>query len=382
MIDKLKSKEDAKLWRTFGLWSVSWIFGLGLIFWGYFHQTEINLDKQAFKTASIVDNKEPKGKSFVKLNSNTQFDFNLNEGFEWPFAGLEYNLSDSNNVCLNLNYIKNIKLKIKSDVEAQIVISIKTWEEGRTRPNLWSSYRLLSKRLEVYPGENKLNIPIQLFQIPDWWRTLNKIPWNSSELFLDKFCKVELIVSDEAGLNGSIEIQKIVSSGTTTSQKVVFISLGILLLIFNVFVVIHLFKQNRQLKFKRETIQGVQKIKTVSPDEWNTIQQKLISTFQDSLLNLEKLSSLTNIPANKITKIIKDKTGLTFRSFLNSLRLAHAKKLLIESNEQVAQISKLCGYNSIPHFNRTFKNEFDMNPGEYRKNHTPSPHIKETKPLI
>ncbi|MDB9743923.1 AraC family transcriptional regulator [Fibrobacterales bacterium] len=372
MIDKLKSKEDAKLWRTFSLWSASWILGLGLIFWGYFHQTEINLDKQAHKTAAIIDNKEPNGKSKIKLNSNNQFEFTLNEGFEWPFAGIEYKLSDSNNVCLDLNYIENIKLKIKSDVEAQIVLSIKTWEEGRTRPNLWSSYRLLSKRLEVYPGENTLNIPIQLFQIPDWWRILNKVPWNSSELFLNKFCMAELIVSDKAGTKGTIHIQQIATLGTTPLQKIILIPIGFLLLIINVFVVIHLFKQNRQLKSKRETILSVEKIKTISPNEWNKIQEMLIAHFQDSLLNLEKLSSLTSIPTTKITKIIKEKTGLTFRSFLNSLRLTHAKKLLTESNEQVAQISKLCGYNSIPHFNRTFKNEFQMNPGEYRKNHTPT----------
>lgn len=372
MIDKLKSKEDAKLWRTFSLWSASWILGLGLIFWGYFHQTEINIDKQAYETTEIMDNNEPDGKSIVKLKSSTKFDFELKEGFEWPFAGVGYKLSDSNNVCLDLHYIEKINLRIKSDVEAQIVLSIKTWEEGRTRPNLWSSYRLLSKRMEIYPGENTLNIPIQLFQIPDWWRILNKVPWNSSELFLNKFCMAELIVSDKAGLKGNVDIQKIATLGTTPMQKIIFIPIGVLLLILNVFVVIHLFKQNRQLKSKRETIQSVENIKTVSPNEWNKIQEMLIENFQDSLLNLEKLSSLTSIPTTKITKIIKEKTGLTFRSFLNSLRLTHAKKLLIESSEQVAQISKLCGYNSIPHFNRTFKNEFEMNPGEYRKTHTPN----------
>jgi AraC-like DNA-binding protein len=367
MLDNLKLNEDAKLWRIFGLWSLSGLLGLTLIFFGYFYQVETHLNNQAHSVNTIIDHKEDNGQSTSDLITDTNFNFELKDGFKWPFAGVEYKLSDSNNVCFDLSYIKTIDLNIKSDVEVQIVLSIKTWEEGRTRPNLWSSYRLLSRRMEIYPGENHLSIPIQLFHIPDWWRNINKVPWNSTELFLDKVCLVELIVSDSVGKQGSIEIQNLSSLGTPPLQRAIFIPLGFLFLILNSLIVFHLFKQAKQLKSKRETIKEMDSMPTSTIDEWSIIQKCLIDNFKDSELNIEKLGQLSQIPVNRIIKVLKEKTGLSMRSFLNSLRVNHAKKLLIESDEQVAQVAKLCGYSSTPHFNRTFKSEFSLNPTEFRK---------------
>ncbi|MBR2653240.1 MAG: helix-turn-helix transcriptional regulator, partial [Lachnospiraceae bacterium] len=48
-------------------------------------------------------------------------------------------------------------------------------------------------------------------------------------------------------------------------------------------------------------------------------------------------------------------------------RMQMACRLLLESNIPVYQISEIVGYQSLEHFNRTFKAQKGMPPSEYRR---------------
>ncbi len=60
-------------------------------------------------------------------------------------------------------------------------------------------------------------------------------------------------------------------------------------------------------------------------------------------------------------------TGLTPREYLRRHRLELARRLLETTDLPIVQIANQCGFESPPHFNRTFKKAFGTSPARYRK---------------
>jgi AraC-like DNA-binding protein len=57
----------------------------------------------------------------------------------------------------------------------------------------------------------------------------------------------------------------------------------------------------------------------------------------------------------------------SFTQFLVDLRIGHACKLLLDTDDTVAQISAKSGFNNLANFNRLFKKYRSCTPLEYRK---------------
>jgi AraC-like DNA-binding protein len=64
---------------------------------------------------------------------------------------------------------------------------------------------------------------------------------------------------------------------------------------------------------------------------------------------------------------VRRETGRSFTELLTAYRMQMACRLLLESNIPVYQISEIVGYQSLEHFNRTFKAQKGMPPSEYRR---------------
>ena len=59
-------------------------------------------------------------------------------------------------------------------------------------------------------------------------------------------------------------------------------------------------------------------------------------------------------------------TGMNYSKWLNTIRLEKASELLAEGGRTLTEIAMLSGFQSIPSFNRVFREEKGMAPGEYR----------------
>lgn len=62
-------------------------------------------------------------------------------------------------------------------------------------------------------------------------------------------------------------------------------------------------------------------------------------------------------------------TGQTLVSFLNMVRCEKAKTMLKESNMNVGEIGRACGFKDQTYFTRKFRARTGKTPGEYRKSH-------------
>jgi AraC-like DNA-binding protein len=67
-----------------------------------------------------------------------------------------------------------------------------------------------------------------------------------------------------------------------------------------------------------------------------------------------------------LCRIFKKITGLSFISYLNSIKLGHAAEILVSTNKEISEVALLCGFNSTAYFCNVFKDEFGITPRAYR----------------
>lgn len=62
--------------------------------------------------------------------------------------------------------------------------------------------------------------------------------------------------------------------------------------------------------------------------------------------------------------------GVTFVEYVSALRISHACRYLLETDQTIAAICYLCGFNNLSNFNRQFLRHKQTTPKEFRRNGT------------
>jgi len=95
--------------------------------------------------------------------------------------------------------------------------------------------------------------------------------------------------------------------------------------------------------------------------------------FRDPALTLQSLSARLRIPHHRLSRILNEELGATFRGYVNARRIEEAKKLLSENPEEtILDIAFAAGFNSKSTFNAAFVKETGMTPTAYRNMRTRS----------
>lgn len=84
-------------------------------------------------------------------------------------------------------------------------------------------------------------------------------------------------------------------------------------------------------------------------------------------LTIEEVADALDMNKDYLGKQIKHKTGLSFRTLYNRVKIEYAKPLIKSGQYKVYEISELLGYSSPDYFTQHFKNEVNMTPAEYKK---------------
>ena len=93
-------------------------------------------------------------------------------------------------------------------------------------------------------------------------------------------------------------------------------------------------------------------------------------------ITLEAVASVASMSEVGFCRYFKRSTGKPFFVFLNKIRIGYACRLLIESNQNVTQVSYESGFNNLAHFNRQFKLITGQTPQQYRRLFKPEPTIE------
>lgn len=95
------------------------------------------------------------------------------------------------------------------------------------------------------------------------------------------------------------------------------------------------------------------------------IQQNFTSDLSRDLI-----ASTIDMNPDLFSRLFNQHTGKTLPDYINSLRIAEAKKLLTETDKAISRVSIDTGFDNLRTFNRTFKKFTGMNPSEFREEKT------------
>ncbi|MEO6722044.1 MAG: AraC family transcriptional regulator [Ferruginibacter sp.] len=101
-------------------------------------------------------------------------------------------------------------------------------------------------------------------------------------------------------------------------------------------------------------------------DRLNTVYEYVIKNFRQKIL-LEELSELLHMTPTSFSRYFTMKNNKPFSKFVSEIRIKHACKLLMETDDSIEQICYECGFNTISNFNKQFKKVILQKPSEYKK---------------
>lgn len=81
---------------------------------------------------------------------------------------------------------------------------------------------------------------------------------------------------------------------------------------------------------------------------------------------LGQVAEHVNISKNYFSVLFKENAGISFKQFLNDVKLNNAAKKLKYSDLPIVEICHECGYDSLSTFYRKFKEKFSVSPQIYR----------------
>ena len=96
----------------------------------------------------------------------------------------------------------------------------------------------------------------------------------------------------------------------------------------------------------------------------------VLAHFHENI-NRDKMAEMVNLSPGYFSNLFRQEVGMSFSDYLIQVRVENAKSLLRRFDLSVDAISKKCGFHSLAHFSRTFKDRCAMSPLKFRK----SPHL-------
>ena len=110
--------------------------------------------------------------------------------------------------------------------------------------------------------------------------------------------------------------------------------------------------------------------------ELSNIQQrsldklKFIITFTNEHLeesiSIRQIASACYFSESHFMKFFKTHMGISYIHYLNDVRLAHARNLLVSSNLSILEIAQKSGFENASYFNRKFKDKYGITPRQAR----------------
>jgi len=351
--------------------TASYIFVVGFLLSTltfFFREQKLNLfpNNNSFKAASYTDSSEG-GNSAIELKIDSgkfaSMNYTLGNKIEYPFLGMYFqNKVDSN--YLDISDYQSLVINIKADKATMIPIDISVFCDGTSqygKPNSYVSH-VYDLKDEKINGEYEISL--DKFAVPEWWYTENAIE-NSGKLKCT-FEKMQSI-NIEQGVNAKAGVSDNITVYDLYLKKANFYYLYLLLLTISLgstALIIDYVKRKRTVFVPYQT---TPEMHTGNDVLENKVFDYIANNYSNPDLSLSSINADTGIAENKISSIIKTKYNQSFKQYINNIRMTETKRLLKESEGTISEIAYSVGYNNVTHFNRVFKTETGIAPGDFRK---------------
>ena len=95
--------------------------------------------------------------------------------------------------------------------------------------------------------------------------------------------------------------------------------------------------------------------------------QDWLITHPDESPNLDVLASVARLSPRHLTRVFREATGITLKTFVTQLRLEVAAQLLNDPTETVENVASQCGYQDARQLRRVFKKRYGSSPSQWQR---------------
>lgn len=85
-------------------------------------------------------------------------------------------------------------------------------------------------------------------------------------------------------------------------------------------------------------------------------------------ITLQEMADVVHMSGESFSRFFRHKTGRTPSRYLIDYRLGIAARMLLSTSQPVSEIGYACGFNTLSHFNRLFREAKGCTPSEFREN--------------
>ena len=113
--------------------------------------------------------------------------------------------------------------------------------------------------------------------------------------------------------------------------------------------------------------------KRVAADKAGIRQSKMVRKARDYILShigeaitTEALSKELGMNRTYLCKLFTEETSLTINQYVTQVKMGEARRLMDITPKSIAEIAEYLGYSSQSYFQKVFKNQHGITPGEHR----------------
>lgn len=296
------------------------------------------------------------------------FGLALRPGFAYPYAaaGLRF-VQTSGRIALDPD--DSLVVQWRSRTQQSIRIQIQAVEPGTTDTAVSLSYVPLEGALPVERQWSRAAIALRDLSVPLWWDQVNRTRPRSHPGIVERGSRIffENGMDTPVGIDDTVEIRSLSLQRRSWTPLVASLMAA---LAFSVLVQV----------FSRRAGAGdlpVAKPPTEGPtrdvvlgsrreEETARLLEWIGIHYPDPLLTVETAGRAVGIHYRRIPSLLKEAGRGTFPSFVNSLRVEQARRLLRETDRTVGEIALAVGVTNASHFHRLFKKETGSTPLEWR----------------
>lgn len=339
------------------------------VLWFCLHCSPLSFfDVEHLETTTFTDEGIDRGHSEILSIQNSQdhkaIQFELKEGFISPYAGMSF---FQEGTYWDLAPYNEVEIEVELQNTKNLEITLATYQNGVTKENEPLTFRHNVMEVPVVEAVTVCRLPLERVQIAQWW--LEKFKLRSTELGAPNWEKTKSI-SFTAKIrldNHQTQLLKI--------NRIVFIKdltlfygiSSVFMLLWYIGLSFYFKPSSKDKTVSRRTLYSPSSENPYKYKEEEKAILEYVSThYTNPDFSLGLMSDLLKVPEKTISSIIKKNFEMSFKEYLNGIRLAEAKRLLALPDKNVSEIAYQVGFNSPNHFNRTFKSSEGCTPTEFR----------------
>jgi len=104
------------------------------------------------------------------------------------------------------------------------------------------------------------------------------------------------------------------------------------------------------------------------PDALRNLLQLMNANIEEPL-SIDELAACNGVSRRRIERLFQAHLETTPSRYYLELRITHARRLLLQSRESIANIAVACGFLSSTHFSHCYKDYFGLSPSQARQKH-------------